>query len=122
MGKNNIIHEKTISFSIKLMHVCQTIVKEQKEFIITKQVIRSVTAIGGLVRESKYAESKPDFIHKLAIALKEAFETEYWILLMFEGQYLDKETYQLLTRMNKEIIRILIRIIKTSKENLQSKN
>lgn len=88
---------------------------EQKEYIMSKQLLRSGTAIGALVREAEHAESKADFIHKLSIALKEANETEYWLDLLNQSSYLDKNRHGSISNKIQEILRLLISIIKTSK-------
>ena len=84
---------------------------------MSKQILRSGTAIGALIRESEYAESKADFVHKLAISLKEANETEYWIELLFKAQYIKAAEYNSILNDLKEILKLLISIIKTSKQN-----
>ncbi|MBI2257497.1 MAG: four helix bundle protein [Flavobacteriia bacterium] len=70
------------------------LVFEKKEYIISKQIIRSGTAIGALTREAQHAESNADFIHKLSIALKEANETDYWLLLLFKTEYIEDKIYK----------------------------
>ena len=88
---------------------------QKKEFILSKQFLRSGTAIGALIREAEYAQSRPDFISKLNIALKEANETEYWIELLFAGGYISEAEYRKLLEANKELLRLLISSIKTTK-------
>jgi four helix bundle protein len=85
--------------------------------VLSKQLLRSATAIGALVRESEHAESKADFIHKLSIALKEANESDYWIELLHRSGYVSESEYQSLFSDLDEIIRLLVSIIKTSKAN-----
>ena len=78
-------------------------------------MLRSGTAIGGLVREAEHAESKADFIHKMSIALKEANESSYWLELLHQGGYIDKESFRSIGSDMEEFIKILISIVKTSK-------
>jgi len=78
------VKAKSFSFAVRIVKLYKYLSEEKREFVLSRQVLRSGTAIGALVREAEQAESKPDFIHKLAIALKEANETEYWILLLKE--------------------------------------
>lgn len=85
----NIIKTKSFSFALRIVKLYQFLSLENKEFVLSKQLLRSGTAIGALVRESEHAESKPDFIHKLAIAQKEANESDYWIELLFQSDYLN---------------------------------
>jgi four helix bundle protein len=113
--KDNVIKRKSFDFALEIVEVCKILVEEKREFVLSKQVLRSGTAVGALVRESEHAESKKDFIHKLAIALKEANETEYWLELLYRANYLPEEVYQKLIKDIKELLRILISIVKTSK-------
>ena len=93
------------------------LVESKKEFVISKQLLRSGTSIGALVREAEQAESKKDFIHKLSIALKEANETEYWLELLNKSDYLDEAGFNSILADLKELLRLLTSIIKTSKIN-----
>lgn len=95
--------------------------EEKKEFILSKQLLRSGTATGALVRESEQAESKKDFIHKLAIAQKEANETDYWLELLFQSGYLNDAQFQSIKLDILEINKILASIIITSKQKLTAK-
>lgn len=85
---------------------------------MSKQVLRSGTAVGALIREASHAESAADFIHKLSIALKEAHETEYWIELLYKTEYIDGSMFNSLLQDCKVIIAMLVKSIKTKKENL----
>jgi four helix bundle protein len=91
--------------------------QEQREFILSKQMIRSGTAIGALTREAEHAQSKADFINKMSIALKEANETEYWLMLLKDSEYIDEKTFSSIHKDCDELIRILVSIVKTSKKN-----
>jgi four helix bundle protein len=86
--------------------------------VLSQQVIRSGTSPGALVREAEHAESKKDFIHKMNIALKEANETDYWLSMIKEGDLITQEEYESMQQDCVEIIRILVSIIKTSKNRL----
>ena len=88
--------------------------------MLSKQLLRSGTAIGALAREAEQAESKPDFIHKMGIALKEANETEYWILLLCETGYLNTKEAESIITDNKELLKLLTSIIKTSKRGMST--
>jgi len=81
--KENILKDKSFLFALEVVKFTQYIVSEKREFILSKQFLRSGTAVGALIREAEYAQSRPDFISKLHIALKEANETEYWIELRY---------------------------------------
>jgi four helix bundle protein len=115
--KENVIRDKSFDFSLRIVKLYRYLTEQKKEYILGKQVLRSGTAIGALVRESEYAESKADFIHKLAIALKEANETEYWIEILFQSGYIDENSYQSITLDLKEVLKLLISIIKKMKQS-----
>ena len=113
--KENIIKIKSFDFALTIVKLCQDLVGK-KEYVLSKQLLRSGTSIGALVREAEQAESKADFIHKLSIALKEANESEYWIELLFKSNYLSAIDYNNLLIELKEILKLLTSIIKTSKQ------
>ena len=113
--KKNIIKEKSFAFGKRIVRMCKYLEKNKKEYVLSKQLKRSGTAPGALVRESEYAESKKDFIHKLSVPLKEANETDYWLNLIKEGGYITKEEFTSIWKDCDEIIRILVKILKTSK-------
>ena len=99
------------------MRIAKYLEKEQQEFVLSRQLLRSGTAIGALVREAEHAESKKDFIHKMSISLKEANETRYWLDLLRESDLIGNLD---LTKVDDEvvqIIRLLVSIIKSSKQN-----
>ncbi|MFC4723303.1 four helix bundle protein [Geojedonia litorea] len=117
MKKDNVIKNKSFQFSIKVVELYKVLTVSEKEFVLSRQLLRSGTSIGANIRESEHAESKADFIHKLSIALKEASETEYWLDLLNETHYLKKSTYIELKVDINEILKLLISIIKSSKTN-----
>lgn len=87
MSKENIIRTKSFDFAVQIVKAYQHLTEVKREFVMSKQLLRSGTAIGALVKEAEPAESKLDFIHKLNIALKEANETSYWLELLFKTDY-----------------------------------
>jgi four helix bundle protein len=113
--KKNVIKEKSFEFALHIVQLNQFLISEKKEYVLSKQVLRSGTSIGALVRESEQAESKKDFIHKLSISLKEANETDYWLEILFQSKFIRAEMYLELKKSIQEILRILTSIIKTSK-------
>ena len=117
----NVIKNKSFKLAIRIVKIYQYLGTEKKEFTIAKQVLRSGTSIGDLIREAEHAESKTDFKHKMAIAQKEANETLYWLELLKETDYLTKEQFQTLYDDTVEIIKLLTSIIKTTKQNLSTK-
>ncbi|CAN1548643.1 TIGR02436, four helix bundle protein [Flavobacteriaceae bacterium] len=119
MKKDNIIKDKSFAFALRVIKMYQYLCKEKKEFVLSKQLLRSGTAIGALIREAEQAESKADFIHKLAISLKEANETNYWIDLLFQSNYLPENTYHSINQDIIELNKLLSAIIIATKKNLK---
>lgn len=115
--KENVIKTKSFDFALRVIKLYQFLCDEKKEFILGRQLLRSGTAIGALVREAEQAESKADFIHKLSIALKEANETEYWIELLYQSGYIDETMFDSVSMDVKELLRLLVSIIKSSKKS-----
>lgn len=113
--RENIVKNKSFDFALKIIQLEKTLI-EKREYVIGKQILKSGTSIGANVRESEYAESTADFIHKLAVALKEANETEYWLELLFHSKTIDEEVFVNLQKDIRELLRLLISIIKTSKK------
>ena len=114
---DSIIGQKSKAFAIRVVRMAKYLQQEKCEYVLSKQVLRSGTSIGANVRESKNAESKPDFIHKLEIALKESDETEYWLEILHETDYIPQTTFDSMMKDNKELTAMLTSIIKTSKLN-----
>ena len=115
---NSIIADKSKAFAIRVVGMARYLQKEKGEFVLSKQVLKSGTSIGANVRESKNAESKLDFIHKLEIALKESDETEYWLDILYETNYIPQSIYDSMLTDNKELTALLTSIIKTSKSSI----
>lgn len=113
--KSNSLKDKSYAFAIKIVKLSQMLVSEKREFVLSKQTLRSGTAIGALIRESEFAASKADFINKLTVSLKEANETEYWLMLLYDTDYLDNDEFVQLRFECKELIAMLVSSIKTSK-------
>ena len=112
----NPLKDKSYLFAIEVVRLSQNLVGEKKEYVLSKQILRSGTSIGALIRESEFAASKADFINKLTVSLKEANETEYWLMLLYDTGYLSKENLDKLQSMCKELIAMLVSSIKTSKK------
>jgi len=110
----NVLRNKSFLFAKRVVF-CVKYLREKNEFVMSRQLLRSGTAIGALVREAEMAESKKDFIHKLYISLKEANETVYWIDLLTETNYLVSENGNSLKADCTELIKLLVASIKTSK-------
>lgn len=111
----NVILEKSKRFAVKIVRLFQML-QDKREYVMSKQVLRSGTSIGANVHEAVKAFSKDDFIYKMNISLKESFETEYWLELLHETEYITRELFEELNTENKELTRILSSIVKSSKE------
>ena len=110
------IQEKSFNFAIRIVNLCKYLQNKQKEYVLSKQLLRCGTSIGANVAEAQQAQSKPDFVNKINIALKEAYETNYWIRLLYATQYLKKREYESIIADCSEMERLLIAITKTAKE------
>lgn len=113
----NAILEKSKKFAVRIVKLGNYLQEEKREFVLTKQLLRSGTSIGANVRESTQAASRADFTNKMSIALKESVETEYWLELLFETAYLSETEFSSIYEDNKEITRLLTAIINTTKRN-----
>ena len=114
--------EKSFLFSVRIVKMSRYLQEEKKEYILTKQLIRSGTSIGANVVESQQAQSRADFISKLSIALKEAVETNYWIRLLYASEYITEAEYSSVIADCRELEKMLTSIIKTSRNNSQKSN
>ena len=116
--KDNILKTKSFAFAVRIVRIYQFLGDTKKEFVLSKQLLRSGTSVGAMVREAEHAETKPDFIHKMAIAQKEINETLYWLELLSETNFLTKEQFESLNSDAVELIRLITSIIKSTKANL----
>ena len=115
LERENILRAKSYAFALRIVKLNQFL-NEQKEYTLSKQILRSGTAIGALIRESEFAQSRADFIGKLSIALKEANETEYWLSLLKDGAYITETMHASIQPEVAELIRLLVASIKTAKQ------
>ena len=118
--ENNILLTKVDAYSNRIIRLYKYLKDVEKEFILSKQLLRSGTSIGANITESQSAQSSADFIHKLEVALKEAKETHYWLEKLLIGEYINDIGYQSMSNDNIEIIKLLTSIIVTKKKNLRS--
>ncbi|MBN2669174.1 MAG: four helix bundle protein [Bacteroidales bacterium] len=118
--ENNNIRNKTFNFAVRIVNLSKFLIEEKKEFIISKQILRSGTSVGANYREADNAESKADFVHKLAISQKEADETIYWLELLYATQYIEKEQFKSLENDATKILKIIKTIIIKTKQNIKS--
>ena len=117
MKEENVIEQKSKGFALRVIKLYQWLTDTKHEFVLSKQVLRSGTSIGANVKEGVRAQSTSDFIAKLSIALKEAEETEYWLELLHESGYIEEQSFTSIYEDNKELLKLLITIIKTTKVN-----
>lgn len=115
--KESAIRIKSTRFALDIIP-CYKNLSERHEYVLSKQLLRSGTATGALCVEGEHAQSKPDFLNKMNVALKEANETDYWLLLLRESSYIDETEYQHLNSSAQEITSILVAIVKTTKMSL----
>ena len=113
---NDALSEKSFSFSLRIIKLFKYMKHEHKEYILSKQVLRSGTAIGALIREAKYAQSKADFLNKLMIALKEANETKYWLELLYHSEYISKKMHDSIIPEIDTLLKLLVSSTKTVKK------
>ena len=117
MKKGNIITEKSFDFAVKIVNLYKLLVETHKEYILSKQLLRSGTSVGANIRESQNAESTADFIHKLSIAQKECDESIYWLDLLKATSYLNKNEHFKARNDAQELLKIIRSIILTTKQN-----
>ena len=120
--KENIVNSKSYDFALEIVKLYKKLTGEKREFILSKQLLRSGTAIGAMIRESKFAQSKFDFINKISIGLKEANETLYWLEILHDSDYINENDFNSLHTKCSEIISIMVTIIKTTKSSLEKIN
>ena len=121
MKEENIIVEKSKLFALRIIKLYRFLTEEKKEYILSKQIMRSGTSIGANVKEAIRGQSKADFYAKMYIALKESSETEYWLELLFESGYIDEKSFESIYADCKELIKILMAITKKQKEDHSAK-
>ena len=114
---DNTLKDKSFRFSVRIVKLCKYLRNNQKETVMSKQLLRCGTSIGANVAESKFAQSRPDFTSKLQIALKEAAETDYWLRLLHETDYLTEQQFSSIISECDELESLLVSIIKTTKTN-----
>lgn len=115
--KENLIQQKSYSFALRIIKLYSYLTENKKEYVLSKQILRSGTSIGANVEEALGAQSKSDFIAKLSIAYKEARETSYWIRLLKDSNYLIDKEFDSIMADIEELLRIITKIQKTSKLN-----
>lgn len=116
--KENVLKIKSYSFALRIVRLHQFLRKEKKEYILSKQILRCGTAIGALIREAEFAQSKADFTNKMQIALREANETRYWLEIFKDSDYLNDKMFESIKNDCDELIQLLVSTVKTSKQRI----
>lgn len=114
----SLLATKSLDFAVRIMNLCKYLRSQKREYVISTQLLRSGTSVGANIRESKFAQSRLDFISKMSIALKEANETLYWLELLYKTDYITEPEYKSIYKECDEILRMLHATVKTSKANL----
>ena len=114
----SVIRTKSYAFAIRIVNAYKFLTDTRKEFVLSKQLLRSGTAIGALVAEAHHAQRSADFLNKMNIALKEANETSYWLSLLMDTGYLEQQVYDSISMDCSELIALLVSIVKTLKQSL----
>ena len=112
------LHVKSYAFALRIIGLAKFLNEQKHDFVLSKQILRSGTAIGALIRESEFAQSKADFINKLSVSLKETNETDYWLNLLKDSDYIDEKSFLSMEEDCGELIALLVSSIKTVKNNM----
>jgi len=115
--KDNIVATKSYAFALRIIKLYKYLISEKKEYVLSKQILRSGTSAGANIKEAEHAQSKKDFINKMSIALKEANETEYWLMLLKDSEYISVDSFNSIHPDIEELIKLLASIVKSSKLN-----
>ena len=116
--KENIVKIKSFAFAVRVVKLYQFLCAQKKEFVLSKQLLRSGTSVGAMVREAEHAETKNDFKHKMGIAQKEINETIYWLELLKATDYLTQEQFESINNDAVELIKLITAILKSTKNNI----
>lgn len=116
----NLIETKSFSYAVAITNLSRELSNDKKEFIIARQLLKSGTAVGALIAEAKFAQSKADFISKMSIGLKEANESSYWLRLLKATKLISIDSFTDIYPSSEELVKLLSSIVKTSKENAKS--
>ena len=116
-----VVASKSYSFAIDIILLYKVLCDNKKEYILSKQLLRSGTAIGALVMEAEHAQSKADFLNKMNIALKEANETKYWLMLLKDTFYINQSEFPKISSSCNEVLSLLAAIVRSTKFSLNRK-
>ena len=122
MRKDNVVLEKSYALALRMVKLYKYLMEEKKEFVLSKQILRSGTSIGANVEEAMGAQGEKDFLSKISIAYKEARETKYWLRLLNDSEYLEEKQSQSLFQDIEETLKLLGSIQKTIKQKIRNTN
>lgn len=114
----SILRTKSYKFAIRIVNFFQFLRKEKKEYVLSKQILKSGTAIGALIKEAEFGQSRADFVNKMQIALKEANETDYWLNILRDTGFINDKMFQSLNDDCQELIKLLVATVKTAKKRI----
>ena len=117
----NILKEKSFALALRIIKLYKFLIENKKEYVLSKQILRSGTSVGAMIREAQNAESKMDFVHKLAIAQKECDETIYWMELMVQSDYISKEAFESVSAEAEQVLKMIKSAILKTKRNIATK-
>lgn len=120
--EDSLLHTRSYDFALRIVSMNKYLREQKGEFVLSKQILRSGTAIGALIRESEFAQSQADFVNKLSVALKEANETDYWLNLLHDSHYLNEVSFISMENDCGELIALLVSSIRTVKNKLMKKS
>ncbi len=113
--KPNVIKDKSFDFAVDIVNLYKRLTCHNKEYVMSRQLLKSGTSIGANVREAEFAQSKPDFTSKMSISLKEANETDYWLDLLYATAFINKDEFESFKPKSIEMLKLLVSIVKSSK-------
>ena len=114
--KDNIVLDKSFDFAVRIVNLYKYMTEQKKEYVLSKQILRCGTSIGANTAEAQRGQSKADFAAKMSIALKEAYESDYWLRLLYSTEYIEEKVYNSLKKDNEELIKLLMSICKKASE------
>ena len=115
--KDNVVEDKSFEFAVRIVKLYKYLTTEKQEFVMSKQLLRSGTSVGANVSEAQQAQSPMDFLSKMNIALKESYESDYWLRLLHRTDYLNEEEYDSIITDCRSISKLLVTIVKSTKNN-----
>ncbi|WP_456404572.1 four helix bundle protein [Hydrogenimonas sp.] len=114
-ANESVLRKKSYAFALRIVKLSRWLQDEKREFVLSRQLLRSGTAVGALIYEAEFAQSRADFINKLHIGLKEANEANYWLMLLHDAQYLNDRMFESIKPDADELVRLLVSSLKTLK-------